>query len=32
MEWKIDVTLPVAWEITIVAEVKRPDMTALDET
>ena len=30
-EWKTDVILPVSEEMTMVAEVTRPDMTALEE-
>jgi hypothetical protein len=30
-EWKIDVILPVAFETTIVASVRRPATTALEE-
>ena len=30
-EWKMDVILPVEREITMVADVKRPDTMALDE-
>jgi hypothetical protein len=30
-EWKIDVTLPVTVEMTIVASVRRPETMALDE-
>jgi hypothetical protein len=30
-EWKIDVIFPVSKEMTMVAGVRRPDMTALEE-
>lgn len=30
-EWKIEVILPVCWDMTIVAAVSRPSMTARDE-
>jgi hypothetical protein len=32
MESKMDVILPVVWDITIVADVKRPEMTAREDT
>ena len=31
MEWNIEVTLPVMRDMTIVAEVRRPEMTAREE-
>lgn len=31
MEWKIDVIFPVVREMTIVAEVSRPETTAREE-
>lgn len=31
MEWKMDVTLPVAFDTTMVASVRRPAMTAREE-
>lgn len=31
MEWKIEVTLPVVREMTMVADVKRPEITAREE-
>lgn len=30
-EWKTDVIFPVCKEMTMVADVRRPDMTALEE-
>ena len=31
-EWKMDVIFPVSTEMTMVADVRRPDITALDDT
>jgi hypothetical protein len=32
IEWKTEVILPVTLEIIIVASVRRPDITALEDT